>query len=74
MSDRQHCWHTGGFVLTSSPPQYQQTCCNCGAERRETTRAVYEDGHGPHVPAVKYYETNYYYTDSLGDQPCIPTP
>ena len=28
-----HCWHDNGYILTSYPPQYPQTCCKCGEKR-----------------------------------------
>src|SRR5690242_20303515 len=64
---QQHCWHDDAIVLTSNPPQFPQTCCNCGGKRVKTSRPVPHPGHGPYVAS---YKTETIYRG--GDHPCDP--
>ena len=37
-----HCFERTGFVLTSNPPQYPETCKHCGKRRTATPREPFE--------------------------------
>lgn len=62
-----HCWHSDNIVLTSNPPQYPETCCNCGGKRTRTSRPVPDPRHGPHAGQVVTYEP----VIRGGDEPCV---
>lgn len=50
------CWHHNGYTMTSNPPQWDETCCNCGAQRRrsEDISELLEQ-HGPHMPGARQF-------------------
>lgn len=44
----EHCWHTSGGILLSSPPQTLEICCHCGQTRVARTPDD-SANHGPYL-------------------------
>lgn len=44
----EHCWHTHGGILLSSPPQTLEICCHCG-QTRVTRPPDDSASHGPRL-------------------------
>jgi hypothetical protein len=65
----KHCWHSTGFTLMSSPPQYPHICCHCGVQFNQMIRYKPVPGHGPYLPnsVPKQFEA-----DPLPEGPCEP--